>query len=356
MKIYYLTQLSSSKIQYDKNPPKFIIYIIYTTLILLVFLIILASLTYKTEVVRSSGILSSNNKVYIQSPIQGEIKNLYKKSGDYVKKGELIFEIDQIEIDSSIKSLEAKCEYIATYVNNYKILINALESIDPLDISKLSNPFDKGEFYLNYKSINEALINASASEDYTLEERRKNIIEQYLSSAYQSKFQYEYEYIGNKSQIEGYEVLKEQYKVYATTDGYLDYAQSIRIGNVIDCNSIGSISEKINDNNAVIECYISAEHRNFLRINQECEITISGLSQAKYGTINGVVNDISDDIIIDNDNNIFYKVHVKPNTVFIEYGDDNIKLMNGQVAEVRIKYESITWMTWILKKIGIMDK
>ena len=35
---------------------------------------------------------------------------------------------------------------------------------------------------------------------------------------------------------------------------------------------------------------------------------------------------------------------------------DDIVLQNGQVGEIRIKYETISWLNWCLKKMGIIDK
>lgn len=352
MKIYNLSELTSSRIQYDKNPPKFLFYVIITFLVLLISLILLACFTNKTEVIRINGVFASDNKVYIQSPIQGEIKRVYKQNNDYVEKGDLLFELDQTQIDSSIISLKAKSNFISNYVENYNTLIDSLNNIDVNDLSKLKNPFSEGEFYLNFKAIVQSLENATETENQTIEENRRSIIEQYLSSAYQSKFQYEYELIGNQSQIQGYEEMKKQYFVYADTSGYLTYTANVKSGSVIDYSVIGSISEKINVNNSTIECYLPTEHRNFINLNQNVEIIISGLSQAKYGTLKGKILKISDDIISDNENNIYYKVSIKPDSIQL----NDKKLSNGQVGEVRIKYDSITWMTWALKKIGILDR
>ena len=74
MRVYTLEDLKSSKIQYDKNPPRFIYYIVFTVFIGLLSIIILSCFTHKTEVVRASGILSSDNKTYIMSKKQGEIE------------------------------------------------------------------------------------------------------------------------------------------------------------------------------------------------------------------------------------------------------------------------------------------
>ena len=79
MKEYTLDELTSSRIQYDKNPPGFMKWIILVIALLLIGIIILASFTYKTEVVRTSSIITSSNKVSVQSPTQGKIEKIYVK-------------------------------------------------------------------------------------------------------------------------------------------------------------------------------------------------------------------------------------------------------------------------------------
>lgn len=173
-----------------------------------------------------------------------------------------------------------------------------------------------------------------------------------LSRSELRQYSVEHKLIGNLAQIEGYEKIKQQYFVYAETSGYLMYSTSIKAGTVIDNTVVGSISEMVSDSNSIIECYIPSEQRSFIENNQEIEMIVSGLSQSKYGTLLGKIESISDDVITDNEQNVYYVVKVKPTTTQLK----DKKLVNGQVVEVRVKYEESTWLHWALKKVGIVDR
>lgn len=131
MKRYTLEELRSSRIQYDKKPPRLLFLTIFITLIGIVGIIVLSCFTYKTEVIRASGVLSSDNKTYIMSKTQGEIKEVYKNSGDYVSKGDLLFEINDNQVNSQIVMVEAKAFLIKEYVDKYEDMVSFLISIDP---------------------------------------------------------------------------------------------------------------------------------------------------------------------------------------------------------------------------------
>lgn len=354
MKEYRLIDLTSSRIQYDKNPPKFIMWIFFIISLFICSIIILACFTYKTEVVKTTSTIQSTNRTSVQSPTQGQIMELHISNGEYVTKDDLLFVLDTTQIDSSITSLEAKCSFIQEYINKYNDMISVLNTMNPETLEGLYNPFTEGQFYYDFKNVIKQINDVVASENIQLVDARKSIIEQYLSSYYNALFQYEYELIGNQSQVEGYKKIKQTYYVYAPTSGYVNYTSKISNNNVIDNSVILTISEKLNLDNAMIESYISSEYRSFISVGNDVEISIAGLSQSKYGFLTGEVVDISEDALIDEENNVLYKVSIKPNSIELLKNDEKIELVNGQICEIRIKYESVSWMTWALTKIGIL--
>lgn len=66
---------------------------------------------------------------------------------------------------------------------------------------------------------------------------------------------------------------------------------------------------------------------------------MAGLSQSEYGTLKGKVISISEDILTDNNNNVLYKISINPNSVVLENNGNKIQLTNGELGEVRIKYD-----------------
>ena len=348
MKEYNLEELKSSRIQYDKNPPKLVIWVVFIVLIGLITIIVLANFTYKTEVVRATGILASDDKTYIMAVKQGKIENVYKKSGDYVEEGDILFDLDDTELNSQILSLTGKEEMLSDYCKGYKLLLDSLKNIN-FD-EELNNPFKNGEkFYLEYQNIIKGLNDVSSLEE------KKETLNSYIMQYENQCFQYDYEYSGIKSQLDAYENLKSEYIICANASGYINYNNELQSGMVISNNVIGTISNIITKENCVVELYIDSSHKAFIKENMEVEMAVSGLSQSAYGILKGKVLTVSNDSI-QTEKEILYRILVKTDDVILKNKDKEFELSNGSVVEARIKYESITWMKWFLKKIGIIDR
>ncbi len=343
MKIYSIEELKSSKILYDKNPPKFLFWILFSIFSFLIFIIILSCFTYKIEVVKSTAILMSNNKTSVQSKVSGKISEVYVNNGEMVSKGSVLFKIDDTETYAQMEVYKTKSEFLDDYIENYNTLIQFLNSFD-IDEIKNCNPYTSGYFYYQYESVYKTIAASEVGE-------RQSIIDQYIESYYQTIFQYQYEYLSNKSQEELYESILDSYKVYATSSGYVNYNTDIYSGLVVDQNVIGTISEKVTEDNAELESYVSVSCRNFIDIGEIVEMAVSGLSQSKYGTLKGKISYIGQDYVTI-DNNIYYLVKIIPNSISMK---ENIILKNGQAVEVRIKYDDLTWFEGSMKKIGIIN-
>lgn len=344
MKRYTLEELRSSRIQYDKKPPRLLFLTIFITLIGIVGIIVLSCFTYKTEVIRASGVLSSDNKTYIMSKTQGEIKEVYKNSGDYVSKGDLLFEINDNQVNSQIVMVEAKAFLIKEYVDKYEDMVSFLISIDPN--KELINPD------VQNKELDD-IVKEIKNKD-TIDEK-KELIESYISQLRQTLFQYNYEYLGYKGQIDGYNEIKKDYKVYANCDGYITYTNELKTGMVIGNDSLGTISDTLTKDNSIVEVYVDASNKAYLKEDMDVEMVVGGLSQTKYGTLKGKVISISNDSIV-NENNILYKIQIKPSNITLKQKNNEVELKNGMVVESRIKYEKTTWMNWCLKMIGMIDR
>lgn len=354
MKYYSLDQLKSSRIQYDKNPPNFLIYIIMFVLVLLISIVILGAFTYKTEVVRTSGILTCDSKVQIQSQNGGLISEVYFYDGEYVNENDVLFKIDSTQVTASIIAIQNKIDFMEKMISNYELLIKKIEEVDVNEENEIVNTFQDKEFYIYFQNFINSYNQANANEylGISLISAKNQVKNEYLQSYYQTKLQYEYDMIGNKGQIEAYNEVLKTYKTLAPKSGYINYSTKISKGVVLDNSIIGTISEKINNENSIIECYINVGHRNFVNLNDSVEIVISGLSQNKYGSLSGKIVEISNDSTRDSDGNVLFKLTIKPDDLNV----DDIVLQNGQVGEIRIKYETISWLNWCLKKMGIIDK
>lgn len=361
MREYKLHELKSSNILYNKKDPKMGFIIIGITLIFLIGLIAAANFVKRTEVVRSSGILSTTNKTYIMSETGGRISKVHKKNGEFVNERDLILELDNTQVQAQILSLNYKLNYLNNHINNLNLFIDSLESFNYENIELNENPFDDGEFYLQYnsflkslESIEETKLNDIGEEvSKDLEEiakERKDIVNQYLTQYYSQKGQYEYEVSGVLGQKDAYELTLESYKIYASSSGYINYSNELNTSIVIGNDPIGTINDALNIENSVIEVFVSTSSINHIRKDQEVDISVIGLPQIEHGVIKGKVTSIGTDSMV-LEEGVYYKVIVTPSDITL----NDINLISGQATEVRIKYEELTYLKWIINKLGLFN-
>lgn len=72
--------------------------------------------------IRSNGILETNNQLIVVSETQGKIIRLYKKSGDWVSKGDLIVKVEDETITASVLVAEANFEQQEKDMERFKRL------------------------------------------------------------------------------------------------------------------------------------------------------------------------------------------------------------------------------------------
>ncbi|MDO4605606.1 MAG: biotin/lipoyl-binding protein [Helcococcus sp.] len=110
MKLYSKDKLKDSRIFFDKRPPKFMIFLVYFTLIILILLLFAASRINKNYIVKANGQISDKNIIYTSSNVNGSIKEIKAKEGSFVKEGDVILIIsngeENIQRKEYVKILE----------------------------------------------------------------------------------------------------------------------------------------------------------------------------------------------------------------------------------------------------------
>jgi hypothetical protein len=154
MKEYKLSDLRSSVIQYDKNPPRFMIMIVAVIIVAMLLVAGVAATREKTEIVRSSGIVSSSEKEYIMSATQGKVEEINVHEGDFVSLGDRLLSLENAEADGQINAYEKIIEYYSQLIGNYQKIIDHLAEYDVMhevgEIRVNENPFDKSSNLLFY--------------------------------------------------------------------------------------------------------------------------------------------------------------------------------------------------------------
>ena len=106
MKLYNKENLKNSRIFFDKRPPKFMIFLVYFTLIILILLLFAASRINKNYIVKANGQISDKNIKYVSSNINGTIKEVKAKEGTFVKRGDIILVVSNGEENIQRKEYE----------------------------------------------------------------------------------------------------------------------------------------------------------------------------------------------------------------------------------------------------------
>ena len=161
-KIENLDDLNDSRQVMEAKPHKFTIIFIYILFAVIISSILWACFSEKEVVVKVPGIIKPNEQLYvISNQISGEIKEVYMKNGQTVKKNELLYKID----DASLQSQRSKIE------DQKNILTNAKNNLDKFRESIVGNTNyfkdskEEKEYYYKYKSYETA--NKVSVEDKT---------------------------------------------------------------------------------------------------------------------------------------------------------------------------------------------
>lgn len=106
MKLYDIENLQNSRIFFDKKPPKFMAFIIYFTLLMLLFLILASSKVKKNYIVKANGQISDKEIAYVSSNVNGTIEEVNIKEGSFVRKGQVILTLTNGEENIQRKEYE----------------------------------------------------------------------------------------------------------------------------------------------------------------------------------------------------------------------------------------------------------
>ncbi|CAM3625091.1 HlyD family efflux transporter periplasmic adaptor subunit [Erysipelothrix urinaevulpis] len=122
MKLYSKEHLHSSRIFFDKRPPKFgLAFTIFITLLMITALFT-STMIQKTYIVKAQGCLKSSDLEYVSSNVNGGVIEVLKKEGEDVKKGDVIMLVsdgkETLEIEAyltQVKHLKEKIKIMDKY-------------------------------------------------------------------------------------------------------------------------------------------------------------------------------------------------------------------------------------------------
>lgn len=372
MKVYKLHEITSSNVMYNRNPPKFIYYIILIILGLIVAFFIWSSSSIKTFIVRGQGLISYENKTNIMIKTSTEIKEINIQEGQVVKAGDVLVIFNAPDPSLQMQQINEQLEYLSNRIE----LINRAE----IEVSKGINTFKSDsevekDFFNRLKSLEiksrEFVVNEEAlkksNPDATPQEIA-NYKKQQADKAEALKYDVILNFTSEKNNLQIEKTRLEsqngalnaslnEYKLFAPSDGIVHLNISLNKGMILQGGTlIGTISDT--NSEVVIDAMIKGEDRPRIHENDDVSLAIGGLNQAEYGTLSGKVISIDKDATIDNEKgNVYFKAKIKPDKNYLEdKKGDKVMLTQGMVTETRIKYEKITYMKYFLEQIGVKFK
>lgn len=307
-----------------------IIYLI-TVLTILITLSLLPFINTSISV-KSAGILQSSiEKTELTVPANGRVITLKLQDNQKIKQGETLLVIDaalakqqgnivqnrQGQLSAFLQDIHLLLVYInrngysypplqtGQYTASWQQFAQELESAR-IAKTQAENTFSRYNRLFQNKAITE-----SEYEHYKFELQQAESAFKMICSKYRSQWQTEASSLRNElQQLSGQQVeLNEQKKLYtlkAPVDGSVQNLTGIKEGAYVFANQkIGEISPNAD---LTAFCYVKPSDIGLIKVGQEVRFQIDAYNYNQWGLAKGIVLDISDDIIVINNDQPVFKV------------------------------------------------
>jgi multidrug resistance efflux pump len=367
LKVYDLQEITDSRVLYDKNPPRFMVYIILLVVALLAGFLIWADKSIKTYVVKGQGVVTTENKVNVMSNISAAIQDVYVNEGKYVQEGDVLLTLRPEDSNLQLEQINKQIDYdnkrIELLTRGEKYASKGINGFDKNNSDEiefynrlLDNYAKKSEYAVDEQSLkkqgytDDQIKQAKESQKTKLNELYYDTIMSFTTEKSQLQ--------ADKSKLEAQKSALENsisaYKIIAPKTGKIHLNTPITKGMVLQAgNMLGSINN--NEEGLIVDVSISSSDRPMIKLGDEVSLAVAGLNQAEYGTVNGKVISIDQDATVNGEKgNIYFNVKVKPEKTFLkDKKGEKVNLTLGMLTETRVKYEKITYMKYFLEQIGI---
>lgn len=301
--------------------------------------------------IRGAGILRPVTEVTrITTPVSGTIEALNVRENSRIGKGELVAVIASPQITERIRYNKNRQARVSEYLDDLKLLLTA----DSLQMEALTG-FKSSRFSRSYNEFVQLLINQKKEEEqykrhldrqlllyendfisraqteeatFAYEEavdRYNLIIEEHRNRWELDKINFQTELEELESELEQLQHEHELYNIRSPVSGTMQGTTGLLPGNVVGANQvIGEISP---DTTMVAELYIPPGEIGLLREGMPVYIQVDAYNYNQWGTLSGVVDDISSDVIMQNDQP-YFRVRCIPDQT-------HLHLSNGVRGELR---------------------
>lgn len=318
---------------------------IYSVVLMSVTVLLISlPFVYVDITMSSSGVIRpEHEKTTITSSVTEFVDSVYKKEGDAVHKGDTILTFstksaehkirhDRLLIEDNLSQIQdlgylskGKCpEKFSSMARQkeYNLYISKKKQIETLLHQA------KGEHERNTSLYNQKLISREEYEGtlYKLQNKidELNSLEETQISTWQTDLtNLRNTYSEYNVDLGQQKIIKDQYVVTSPVDGTLEQFQGIYKGNMIQAGTtLASISPSAS---MLVECYVSPSDIGFVKKGMPVNIQVSAFNYNEWGKISGKVEQISSDIIQDNEGSSFFKVICKMELPYLTYKNTDKK-------------------------------
>lgn len=366
--IKHIEELRDSRLIMNRNMPAFGYGIILVIMCLMICAVLWAIKTPKIFVIKTKGTVSSSNSNYVMPAFSGTIANSTMFEGLIVNEGDELFNIFSSDIAIQTKQLSENRDIYIKQIEQCKKLIASIKD----DTNYFDASIKDDEYYYSsyetYKAqIEQSSVDTSMYKAYgysdeqiemELEKNSAKISELYYSAiqaAEIKRIEAEAQLNSIDAQLIALKTGEGAYTVSATSSGRLHLWADYREGMVVQAGTIVAEITAVNDK-IEIEALITPEERARIHESDSVEIEVGGLMQSVYGNIIGTVSQIDANanmIETSDGTQSMFKIIIEPQTTFVvSSSGEKIDLLNGMSVEARIQYKEVSYMQYILQKIG----
>ena len=287
LKVYNLNELTDSRVLYDKNPPKFMIYIIALVAVLLALFFVWANKSTKTYMVKGQGIVTTENKSQIMAAVSGAVVNVNALEGKEVKAGDVLFTLNPVEpnlqsgqAEEQIELLNKRIALLLRAENDATNQTNTFEKYD--DEKEFYNKLRNGYIKRKEFVVDEEALKKQGGTEAQIEEYKKTQKIKLDGNYYDTILQFTTERTQLELEKDKLEIQKaalgksaKEYKVVAPKEGKLHLSATITKGIVLQAgNVLGSITGK--EEGLMIETLFPSSDRP--RIQKGDEVAVASAS------------------------------------------------------------------------------
>lgn len=277
-------------------------------------------------------IRTPSENTLLQTTLSGEIERTIVTENRRVRQGDTLLLLRADQLNDEIASLRAKLKDNLTNMADIDLLISnkspkAYRFLSEYYefLTKKSELTTRVDFAAKEVKRSETLFQKSviSEADYLLErnryetalKQRELSLNEYRNRWQIEKKRMELDNLDLISRIARLIQSKRSYVVLAPADGYIIQTSGLKVGSFINSGqTIGLLSQ---DENLIAECYIKPSDIGFIRLNQRVKFQIDAFNYREWGTVEGKVVEISNDVFVLSPNESVFRVRCKLNRDFL---------------------------------------